>query len=88
MKIKIQLVEGFDTTTWRNPIVIESDDYPQLEGMTQEQILEYLNKNSDALPAVAGDDADNWSLYDELINQEKELEKEKNYESSIVLWSK
>lgn len=87
MKLKIQLVEGFWTTIWKEPIEIETDDYPQLEGMSQDEAIEYINSNSGRLPAIPGDDADNWSLYDELMNQDKELEKEKNNEIDIKLWS-
>lgn len=87
MKLKIQIVEGFWTTIWKEPIEIETDDYPQLEGMSQDQVMQYLNKNSHHLPASPGGDADDWSLYDELMDQEKELEKEKNNEIDIKLWS-
>lgn len=88
MKLKIQIVEGFDVTIWKKPIEIDTDDYPQLEGMSQEEVMEYLNKNSDSLPASAGGDVDDWSLYDDLMDQDKELEKEKNNEIHINLWSK
>lgn len=87
MKLKIQLVEGFWTTIWKEPIEIETDDYPQLEGMNQEEVMEYLNKNSGHIPVPPNEDADDWSLYDELINQDTELQKEKNNEIEIKLWS-
>ena len=88
MELKIQIVEGFHTTIWKKPISIETDDYPELKGMTKIEIIEYINKNSHHLPAIAGDDAQNWSIYDELMGQDKELEKEKNYENSIDIWTK
>lgn len=87
MKLKIQLIEGFDVTIWRNPIVIETDDFPELKDKSQDEVMEYLNRHSGHMAAVPGEDSDDWSLYDELINQDKELEKEKNNEVSIVLWT-
>lgn len=88
MELKIQIVEGFHTTIWKKPISIETDDYPELKGMTQDQVIEYINKNSNRLPAIPNDDPDNWSLYDELMGQDKELEKEKNNETCIDIWTK
>lgn len=87
MKLKIQLVEGFFTTIWKEPIEIETDDFPELKDKSQDEVIEYLNRHSGHLPAIPGDDADNWSLYDELINQDTELKKEKNNEIDIKLWS-
>lgn len=81
------MLEGFYTSVWKKPIIIETEDYPQLENMSECDVLEYLNKNSHNLPAISGGDPDDWSLYDEMMNQDIELQKEKNNEISVELWS-
>ena len=86
MKIKIQIQEGFHTTIWKKPIEIETDDYPELEGMTEQDVIEYLDYNAANVAFESNGDPDEWSIYDELMNQDKELSKEKNYESSVVKW--
>lgn len=88
MKLKIQFVEGFHTTIWKQPIEIETDDYPELKGLDEDEALKYISNKSNKLPGVPGTDADEWSLYDELAGQENELVKEKCYETSIELWIK
>lgn len=87
MKLKIQMVEGSYTTIWKNPIEIETEDYPQLHDMSEKEVLDYLDQNSHNLPASPGGDAEDWSLYDELMGQEIELSKEKSNENSIEIWT-
>ena len=86
MKIKIQILEGFYTTVWKRPIDINTEDYPQLEGMTKEQAIEYISKNPHNLQLHQEGLDMEWSLFDELMDQDTELQKEKNYETSIVEW--
>lgn len=87
MKLKIQMVEGFHTTIWKQPIEIETADYPELHDKSEKEVLEYLDRNSHNLPASPGGDSEEWSLYDELMGQETELKKEKSNENSIEIWS-
>lgn len=88
MKLKIQMVEGSYTTIWKEPIEIETEDYPQLQGKSEQEVMEILNSESHNLPALPGGDSEDWSLYDDLMGQETEVRKEKNNETSIEIWTK
>ena len=71
-KIKIHQTESFTTYIVRDAVTIDLDDYPELEGMTNEEIVDYLDGNScDMKPQ----DEDYDCLSDELI--EKYVIKEK-----------
>ena len=88
MKLKIQFVEGFYTTIWKQPIEIETEDYPTLQGLSEEDALNLISKDPHRLPASPGSDAEDWSIYDELAGQENEFVKEKGYVTSIEIWTK
>ena len=88
MKLKIQMVEGSYTTIWKEPIEIETEDYLQLQGKSEEEVMDILNSESHKLPASPEGDSEDWSLYDELMGQETEVRKEKNNETSIEIWTK
>jgi hypothetical protein len=80
MKIKLQFVEGYHITAWKQPIEIETDDYPELKDLTKEEAIKYIKNNSEDMPFVEdGKPLNDWNLYEELMGQETELEKEKNY---------
>lgn len=45
MKIKIYVEESFTTTITREEIIIDTENYPELEGMTEDEISEYIDNN-------------------------------------------
>ena len=66
-KIKIHQTEAYTTFIVREPIIIDLDDYPELEGMTSHEIVDYLEGNSSDMKATE----DNYdSLSDELIEMD------------------
>jgi hypothetical protein len=67
-KIKIYQTEEFTTYVVREPITIDLDDYPELEGMTNNELITYLEGNSSDMKAQDSDNYD--SLSDELIDME------------------
>lgn len=79
MKLKIQISEGYHITTWKKPIEIETDNYPQFKGLTESEIIDMINEESSDIPFEPGGDESAWSIYDELIEQDEEMSKEKNY---------
>ena len=89
MKIKVQIVEGFHTTIWKEPIEINTDEYPELEGMSEDGALTYIQKNAHNMKGdpKQEDDATGWSLWDEAMATDAEYTKEKNYETTIELWT-
>lgn len=88
MKIKLQIVEGYHITAWKNPIEIDTDKYPELEGMTEDEALDYIRENSENMSADPEDPNCLYTIYDDLMDQSIELEKEKNYCSEIEKWTK
>lgn len=72
--VKIYQTESYTTYIVREPISIDLDDYPELEGMTNDEIVEYLKESSFEMKAQ-NEDYD--SLSDEL--EEKDILKDKIY---------
>jgi len=66
-KIKIHQTEAYTTFIVREPITIDLDDYPELEGMTSNEIIDYLEGNSTEMKATE-DGYD--SLSDELVEMD------------------
>lgn len=76
-KIKIYQTEAYTTFIVREPITIDLDDYPELEGMTSSEIIEYLEGNSGDMKPQNDEFYD--SLSDELV--EMDIIREKIYDS-------
>ena len=76
-KIKIHQTEAYTTYIVREPIIIDLDDYPELEGMKSHEIVDYMESNSDEMKPTDTDGYD--TLSDELI--EMDIIKEKIYGS-------
>ena len=45
MKIKIHAEETYTTTVYRESMEIDTDNYPELEGMTEDEISDYIDNN-------------------------------------------
>ena len=67
-QIKIYQTESFTTYVVREGITIDLDDYPELEGMTNEEIVDYLEGNSCDMKPQNEEYYD--SLSDELIDKD------------------
>jgi len=83
--MKIYLTESFHTQIIKGSIDIEPSNYPELEGKTRDEILDYLNRNSQDMYLTVEDEEMDWSIYDVLSEQETVREKEKNYETNIYI---
>jgi hypothetical protein len=82
-KIKLQLFEEYTTRRWYNEIEIDTNDYPQLKGKTQQEIEDLIrmdgeilkNEQEEWLADLLRDDIDdedtNYSDYRIDINQDK-----------------
>lgn len=80
MEIKINYLESYQTTIVKQTVVIETDNYPDLEGMTKEEIEEYMNENIHDIYSDMGE-----MLYEKLFDQPIIDEKIKNNSFSIVV---
>ena len=66
-KIKLQLFEEYTTRRWYNEIEIDTNDYPQLKGKTQQEIEDLIrmdgeilkNEQEEWLADLLRDDVDN-----------------------------
>ena len=66
-KIKLQLFEEYTTRKWYNEIEIDTNDYPQLKGKTQQEIEDLIrmdgeilkNEQEEWLADLLRDDVDN-----------------------------
>jgi hypothetical protein len=45
MKINVYATEAYTTWLVREPIEIDTDNYPELEGKTEEEVKEYIRDN-------------------------------------------
>jgi hypothetical protein len=63
MEIKLYATESYTTYVIKDSITIESDNYPELSGMNEEEILEYINLNGSSMKPT--DD----EYYSDLMNE-------------------
>ena len=61
--ISIKMVESYHTYVVRESVEINVEDYPELDGMTEEEMKEYIASNWDTMEATDSEYYD--SLYDE-----------------------
>jgi hypothetical protein len=61
MKIRINVEETFTTTITRESMEIDTNDYPELEGMTEDEVSDYIDNNVWDMKPV-----DNTGLYSSL----------------------
>ena len=66
-KVKIHQTESYTTYIVREPLTIDLDEYPELEGMTNEEIVDYLEGNSSDMKPQNEEFYE--SLSDELIER-------------------
>ena len=43
------MTESYSTYVIRDSFTIDTDDYPELEGMSETEMLQYINENSDEM---------------------------------------
>lgn len=61
MKIRINVEETFTTTITRESMEIDTNNYPELEGMTEDEVSDYIDNNVWDMKPV-----DNTGLYSSL----------------------
>ena len=78
MKLKLYVEETFTTTATREHIEIDTDNYPELEGMTEDEISDYIDENvwdmkpsEDGIYSSLGEELSDQTIYDEHIGGEE-----------------
>jgi hypothetical protein len=78
MKLKLYVEETFTTIATRERIEIDTDNYPELEGMTEDEISGYIDEHvwdmkptEDGIYSSLGEELSDQSIYDEHIGGEE-----------------
>jgi hypothetical protein len=79
-KVKIYQTESYTTYIVREPITIDLDEYPELERLTNDEIIDYLEGNSSEMKPQNEQYYD--SLSDELVEKDIIRDKINNEEYS------
>jgi hypothetical protein len=81
MKINVYGTESFCTWVIREPVEIDTDNYPELEGMSENEVKEYIRENASEM-APTSDWAE--SLMDECLQSDVRREKINDDGSDII----
>ena len=80
MKLKFYVEETFTTTATREHIEIDTDNYPELEGMTEDEISEYVDEHvwdmkptDEGIYSSLGEELSDQTIYDEHISGEETI---------------
>ena len=84
-KIKVFYTEGYSTWIVKEPIEIDTDDYPELNGLSKDEIEKYLTKNATEMKSSEGDEPNMYSLYDEASEQNDIRVKEYGHETNFEI---
>jgi hypothetical protein len=66
-EIKAQATEYFTTYIVRDELTINTEDYPELKGMSEEEAKDYIKWNA---TDMYKEGEDGYSLWDELLDQD------------------
>jgi hypothetical protein len=83
MKINVYGTESFTTFVVREPIEVETDNYPELAGMSEDEAKEYIRENAWSMTPSEGQD---WfdSLGDECMQSDVRREKINEESGEII----
>jgi hypothetical protein len=83
MEINVYGTESYNTFVCRTPITINTENYPELEGMSEEDAKEYIRENAwDMSPSEESDVYG--SLGEELMESDVSHDKITDEETSII----
>lgn len=81
-KLNVYGTEGYSTWIVREPIEIDTDNYPELEGKSQEEIKEYIRENMWDMKAVDTETYE--SLGEELMEMDIRRDKIYGEETGVI----
>ena len=82
-KIKVCMIESYRTYIVRESIEINVEDYPELDGMGDEDIQDYIILNASDMKPTNEEWYD--SLYDELLGEDVIRDKITDEEGEIIV---
>ena len=78
--VKVYVTESYETWLRREVVELDVEDYPELEGKTLDEILEYVENNAEDMKATS----DSYeSLSEQLWDKDIERDKINNEDSAI-----
>ena len=80
---KVCATESYCSYMIREDITINVADYPELEGMTDDEITEYIESNSESM--FKNGDEENGSLWDEMMEQDIRRDKITGEEFGVIV---
>jgi hypothetical protein len=81
--IEVRMTESYSTWVVRESLEINVEDYPELEGMTEEEMTDYIMSNASDMKPTNDDYYE--SLYEELLGMDVTREKITGEDSEIVV---
>ena len=64
-KLRFGLIESHSYSVWYDSMTIDVSDYPELEGMSKEEMISYINENFWDMKSMEDDE---YTLLDDLQN--------------------
>ena len=81
--VEVSVYESYTTYLRKKPLVINIADYPELDGMNEDEIQTYILENGSEMKPMDGNVYE--SLMEELNNQDTEWDKIDNEDYNIIV---
>ena len=81
--IEVRMTESYSTWVVRESLEINVENYPELEGMTEEEMTDYIMSNASDMKPTNDDYYE--SLYEELLGMDVTREKITGEDSEIIV---
>ena len=81
--IEVRVTESYSTWVVRESIEINVEDYPELSGMTEEEMTDYIMSNASDMKPTNDEYYD--SLYEELLQMDVVRDKITGEETEVVV---
>ena len=81
---KVCATESYCSYIIREDITIDVNDYSELEGMTDEEIIDYIESNSESM-FKKDDEEKFYSLWDEMMEQDIRRDKITGEEFGVIV---
>ena len=81
--VEVSVYESYTTYLRKKPLVINIADYPELDGMNEDEIQAYILENGDEMKPMNNDVYE--SLMGELIDQDIDWDKLDNEDFNIIV---
>ena len=81
MKLQVYGTESYNTFICKEPVEVDTDNYPELEGMTEDEIKEYIESSAYEMKAM---NPEYENLEDELQDKDILRDRVKNETFSVI----